>query len=220
MNAVINEQIRRLARREIKSNTKSVKKSTTKYRHSIATLKQQMATLTKRLAYVERQLSKAPAAAAEAPEKGRFRAIGVKAHRSKLGLSANEYGKLVGVSGLTIYNWESGKARPRNRETAAKWLAIRGLGKKEALQRLGLSAPGAAASATPRKRGRFPHTAEQTILGLLNGKKSLATSQINQAWKKEGRSGTADVTLGLMVKAKKLKRTKVQGQRGSMYSQP
>src|ERR1035437_3068842 len=47
--------------------------------------------------------------------------------------------------------------------------------------------------------------------------KALVTSQINQAWKKEGRGGTADVTLGLMVKARKLNRTKLKGQRGSEY---
>ena len=37
----------------------------------------------------------------------------MKAQRSRLGLSAADYGKLVGVSGLTIHNWEHQKARPR-----------------------------------------------------------------------------------------------------------
>jgi len=33
-------------------------------------------------------------------------------------LSAADYGKLVGVSGLTIYNWEGGKAKPRQEKIA------------------------------------------------------------------------------------------------------
>ena len=35
------------------------------------------------------------------------------AHRSKLGLSAADYGRLVGMSGATIYLWEQGERRPR-----------------------------------------------------------------------------------------------------------
>jgi DNA-binding transcriptional regulator YiaG len=68
------------------------------------------------------------AASANAQGPGRFRAMGVKAHRAKMGLSQEQYGKLVGVSGLTIYQWESGKTKPREAQKA-KWLAIRGLGK-------------------------------------------------------------------------------------------
>ena len=58
--------------------------------------------------------------------------MGVKAHRAKLGLCADNYGKLVGVSGVTIYKWETGKNKPQEAQKA-KWLAIRGLGKEEAL---------------------------------------------------------------------------------------
>ena len=53
----------------------------------------------------------------------------------KLGLSAKDYGKLVGVSGLSIYNWESEKTRPRDSQLA-KIVAVRGMGKREALKRL------------------------------------------------------------------------------------
>src|ERR1035437_1673066 len=222
INAVLNEQIRRLSRREINTGTRVVKKATAQFRHAIAALKKQVADLTKRFAVLERQKPSEPAVPPEVLEKGRFRAMGVRAHRAKLDLSADAYGKLVGVSDLTIYHWESGKAKPRNKQTVARWLAIRGLGKREAMERLGMSEPKAAvakATATkPRPRGKFKQTGEQSILSLLKGRKALVTSQINQAWKKEGRRGTADVTLGLMVKARKLKRTKVKGERGSRYS--
>lgn len=46
----------------------------------------------------------------EVPE---FNGKAVKAERDRLGLSAANYGKLVGVSMLTVYNWEKGKSVPR-----------------------------------------------------------------------------------------------------------
>ena len=68
-------------------------------------------------------------------ESVRFSARSVKAQRSRLGLSAADYGKLVGVSGLTIYNWEHDKSRPRQAQLAAL-VAVRGIGKREALLKL------------------------------------------------------------------------------------
>src|ERR1035437_4860765 len=150
INAVVNEQIRRLSRREINTSTKVVKKATAQFRHAIAALKKQVADLTKRFAILERQKPREPAVPPEVLEKGRFRAMGVRAHRAKLRLGAKDYGKLVGVSDLTIYHWESGKAKPRNKQTVARWLAIRGLGKREVLQRLGMSEPKAAAGAATK----------------------------------------------------------------------
>ena len=60
---------------------------------------------------------------------------GLKTHRAKLGLSAKDYGTLVGVSGLTVYHWEAGKSKPRKKQLAAL-AAVRGMGKREALARL------------------------------------------------------------------------------------
>jgi DNA-binding transcriptional regulator YiaG len=65
----------------------------------------------------------------------RFSARSVKAQRARVKLSAANYGKLVGVSGLTIYSWESGKSRPRKQQFA-RLVAVRGLGKREALAKL------------------------------------------------------------------------------------
>ena len=65
----------------------------------------------------------------------RYSARSVRAQRKRLGLSAEQYGRLVGVSGLTIYHWEHGKARPRKAQLAAL-IAVRGIGKRDALKRL------------------------------------------------------------------------------------
>lgn len=60
-----------------------------------------------------------------------------KTQRDRLGLSAKDYGLLVGVSGLTIYNWEQGKSRPRQAQLASL-AAVRGIGKREANAKLEL----------------------------------------------------------------------------------
>jgi DNA-binding transcriptional regulator YiaG len=50
-------------------------------------------------------------------------------------LSAKDYGKLVGVSLLSIYNWEQGKSRPQKAQRVAL-AAVRGIGKREAMAKL------------------------------------------------------------------------------------
>jgi transcriptional regulator with XRE-family HTH domain len=61
----------------------------------------------------------------------------VKAQRRRTGLSAADYAKLVGVSPLTIYNWEHSKSRPRQGQFTSL-VALRGLGKREAQAKLEL----------------------------------------------------------------------------------
>jgi len=65
-----------------------------------------------------------------------FSAAKVRRERARLDLSAADYGELVGVSGLTVYNWEKGQRMPRAQQLAA-WLAVVGIGKREAWKRLG-----------------------------------------------------------------------------------
>ena len=90
-----------------------------------------------------RQLGKsrarpAPAAAdaeSGAPDARRFSAKGFASQRRRLGLSAPEFGLLLGVSAQSIYNWEEGKVRPRGAHLPAI-AALRNLGKKQATAHL------------------------------------------------------------------------------------
>jgi DNA-binding transcriptional regulator YiaG len=50
-------------------------------------------------------------------------------------LSAADFSKLLGVSALSIYKWESGKTRPRQAQLA-KIAAVRPMGKREAFAKL------------------------------------------------------------------------------------
>ena len=156
--SILNEEIRRLARREIKSNTGVVRKQTAQYRRDIAVLKRQVASLTRAVASITKQERRrvAEQPVADEVEGIRFRADGLKSHRAKLGLSAKDYGLLVGVTGQTIYDWESGDSRPRQQQVA-KVAAVRGIGKREAMKRLellgGLKPP---LPATQRGRKQWP----------------------------------------------------------------
>src|SRR4051812_3036385 len=95
VNAVLNDQIRRLARREIKANTKTIKKATGHYRRDIAALKRQVSQLLKQMAVLQKQVPNQPEVPPdEVMQKSRLRIDGLKAHRTRLGLSAKDYGKL------------------------------------------------------------------------------------------------------------------------------
>ncbi|MBS0343479.1 MAG: helix-turn-helix domain-containing protein, partial [Proteobacteria bacterium] len=64
----------------------------------------------------------------------RFSATRLAAHRSRLGLSAAAYGKLIGMSGATIFLWEQGKSRPSAAQLQ-RLAAVRALGKRAALEK-------------------------------------------------------------------------------------
>jgi DNA-binding XRE family transcriptional regulator len=133
----LNEHIRRLARREIRAETARTKRASAKHRRDIAALKRLVRSLVVRITSAEKRSNvRAVAVTAHAEDANlRFRKDGLRTHRAKLGLSAKDYGSLIGVSGLTIYHWEAGKSKPRRRQLPAI-AAVRGLGKREALARL------------------------------------------------------------------------------------
>ena len=155
----LKEEIGRLARKEIRQQTAGTAKSTAQCERDIAALKRQVQDLQRKLSSLrtqdapkqtaskktttkktatKKQDGKAAASttAKQSSARSRFSAKGLKANRERLGLSADNYGKLVGVSGLSIYNWEQGKARPREGSVEAL-MKIRGIGKREAAKRLG-----------------------------------------------------------------------------------
>jgi len=136
---VLREEISRLARKEIRQQVDPLKKSNAELRRTVAGLKTEVAKLNRALRFLQKQekrrLEKPPEAD---PAKAiRFSPKWVRADRKRLGLSAKDYASLVGVSSLTIYNWENGKSKP-NADRLAAWAEIRGIGKREAQRRLEL----------------------------------------------------------------------------------
>jgi DNA-binding transcriptional regulator YiaG len=136
--SVLNDRIRRVARREIRGQTQKTRRLTAQHRRDLAALKRQVAALARTTAFLEKQEQRRVTSPPTPPQevKGvRFSARSVKAQRARLGLSAKDFGKLVGVSALTIYSWESGNSRPRKKQLAGL-AAVRHLGKREARKRL------------------------------------------------------------------------------------
>jgi len=115
--AVLKSEIGRVSRKEVRGETQALKKAVGAYRGEIAALKRRMQVLEQHLRQSIKGSAKvAPSAPAHADEDGpkrRFSAKGLVTQRRRLGLSAEDLGRLLGTSGQSVYNWEQGKARPR-----------------------------------------------------------------------------------------------------------
>ena len=140
LQAVLRHEIRRIARREVRSELEATKKAVSKQRSDIAELKRKNADLERKVSYLEARETKrlkAGPAKAKPPRGTRFSVRSLKAQRTKAGLSQADYAKLVGVSASTLYNWESGTTKPGDKHLATL-VSLRGLGKREAKRRLEL----------------------------------------------------------------------------------
>ncbi|MFH1476824.1 MAG: helix-turn-helix domain-containing protein [Verrucomicrobiota bacterium] len=142
--AVLKDEIRRIARKEIRAATAGLKKDQTMFRKAVAGLRRQTkthgSTIRQLLSVVTKQ-TKMTAMAPEAVEGRKFRVTvkGIRAQRKKLKLSQAQFGKLVGVSGNTVLKWEHGSGPMKLRlRTRQAFLAIRGMGIREARLRLGI----------------------------------------------------------------------------------
>lgn len=137
--AVLRSEISRLARKELKTETEALKKASAKHRSEIAALKREVTGLQRQV----KSLSKTSIRQRQEKTEEdaidsigiRFSAKGLAAQRQRLGLSAEKFGKLIGVSGQTIYLWEAEKTRPRNGQMQSI-AAVRKMGKREAMAAL------------------------------------------------------------------------------------
>lgn len=134
----LKSEISRLAKKEVRAEVQAVKKASAAYRTEIAALKRRVASLE---ALVKKQGKAAPAkpaaSAGEDEEQSslRFRVAGFANLRKKLGISAAEMGKLLGVSAQSVYHWETGKSKPRRSQLQAI-ADVRKLGKRAVAAKL------------------------------------------------------------------------------------
>lgn len=130
--SVLKEEISRLARKEIRQEAEGQKKVTAQYRSEIAALKRHTVKLEQRVTRLEKVIAKhnttdpKPVVASNI----RFTSKGFKTLRQRLGISAADTGRLLGVSGQSIYSWEAGSSSPRKQQLA-NIVILRGMGKKE-----------------------------------------------------------------------------------------
>jgi len=134
---ILKLEIERIAKKALRAETTSLKKASTSYRSEIAALKRRAHQLERAIKALSKPAPKTTAAVA-APNgnaKTRFSAKSLASQRRRLGLSAEDIGRLIGASGQSVYNWEAGKARPRDTHMAAI-AALKTLGRKVAVAHL------------------------------------------------------------------------------------
>ena len=135
LGAVLKEEITRLSRKEIRKQVEPVRKASSAYRREIAALKRELAQLKRQVNAVGR-VAKRPAEAQPTESTPmRFVAKGLPSLRERLGVSQADFGKLAGVSGQSVYNWERGTSVPRKAQLVVL-AGLRSLGKREAQERL------------------------------------------------------------------------------------
>jgi len=134
---VLKSEIARVSRKELRGDTEAIKKSVSQYRSEIAQLKRRMQALEQ----LVRRLGKASVKGtpvetdAEPTSQIRYSAKSLASQRRRLGLSAAALAKLLGVSALSVYKWESGNTRPRAKQIEAI-AALRHMGRRDAARRL------------------------------------------------------------------------------------
>lgn len=128
--------ISRIARKEIRAETQALKKASAQYRTNIAALKRRITEQDRQIARLRK--GKSAIETSKTSEEGpqlRFRADGFASLRKKLGLSAADMGKLLGVSLQTVYHWEKGQSKPRASQMQ-RIAEVRKFGKRGAAERL------------------------------------------------------------------------------------
>ena len=139
----LKSEIARLARKEIKGELVPVKRVVIAQRGLIAGLRRQIDAMQKELAALKKAVpSPDKAVLAKQEPAGRFwiTGKGVKTLRKRMGLTQALFGKLVGVSVVTVVKWEAhkGKTPIRLKAAIARLQAIRKMGKKQAAEIVGV----------------------------------------------------------------------------------
>ncbi len=132
---VLKDEIIRITRKELRVQTEGLKKLAMQQRRDIAALKRQVIALEKvattKKATKARETTDFTASGLESTSPARrFSAARLATQRQKLGLTAAQFGKLIGASGQSVYKWESRGVRPRANQLEAI-ASVRAMSKSE-----------------------------------------------------------------------------------------
>lgn len=143
---VMKAEVSRLARKELRTQLEGFKKTISGLRTEVSALKKQVRQLETEAKRQGKATSRgrpgqlepvASTKADAAPEISQFRFSqkGFASNRKRLGMSARDFGRLIGTTEQSIYAWERGASRPQGRFLPAI-AELRGVGKREAARRL------------------------------------------------------------------------------------
>jgi len=157
---LLREEITRLARKEVKGAVLDLKKDAVKNRKAVGALNKRISSIEKmsrRMIVTIENAKRAAVVEAAAPSpRMRFTSRTSLALRRKLKLSQVEFGRLIGLSGQSVYQWERKGGRIKLRKKTLEALAaIKSIGAREARKRLGVEMKSKSApkkSKTARKK--------------------------------------------------------------------
>ena len=153
---VLREEIQRLAKRQVRAELGPIRQDHVRLKKIVADLRRQMAVLNRSSRELVKKMTPVVAvteseAATEKAAKLRPTSKSLKKLRARLGVTQEQFGKLLGVSGQAVVHWASREGRIRMRQTTLSALAgIQTIGKREAWRRLEETV----ASRPVRERGR------------------------------------------------------------------
>ena len=127
---VLSEEIRRLAKKEVKLAVVPLQKTIMEQRHTISELKKRIATLEKQSIPAGKTEKAAVSGNNSEEKKLRLNAAGIIRIRTKLKLTQSDFAKLLNVSTHTVSMWELDKSSPR-KDARAAICALCKLGKRE-----------------------------------------------------------------------------------------
>lgn len=130
---LLNDEIRRLARKEVIALEKEYKSQLVELRRTAAELKNRIKNLEKAVAGMNSAAAEKkaqPEVEAEETKAFRITPQRITKWRQMLGLKRAQYAKLLGVSPLSVAHWENGKSEPRAAQKS-RIAQLRDMGKKE-----------------------------------------------------------------------------------------
>jgi DNA-binding transcriptional regulator YiaG len=140
--SVLKSEISRLSNKAARQHVAPVQVTASQLRKQVSALKKQVQALSREVAAMKRSAERSAPITESIDDKNlRFTAKGVRSMRSRLELSAADYGRLLNVGAQTVYSWESERSKPRRAQMQAI-TALRKIGKREARARLAEAAAG------------------------------------------------------------------------------
>lgn len=127
---ILNDEIRRLARKETSGTLKELKAQLVELRKVTAELNRRLKALE---GVAPRELQQETVVCpeeTESPKVLRVTAERIGKWRKNLGLNKSQYAALLGVNLLSVIRWESGQSTPRE-EQKRRIVAVRDMGKRE-----------------------------------------------------------------------------------------
>lgn len=130
--SMLKEEIARISRKESRRLVDPLKKQLIAQRHAIAALKRERDELRREIVALAKDTKRVVTSKPErvAETHLRFSPAGLRSLRKKLGLSAQDLGRLFGVGAQSVYNWELNKVSPRPAQLQ-RIARLRGMGKRE-----------------------------------------------------------------------------------------